>query len=243
MKYKLDSLRLPSIRPTSKFYIFWSFLIFETVNPLLSFGQDKTTWSITAELGTSLNKTHDDTLVQQGLLLPVFGVSVGMQRILSHGVNLQLALGYRNRGGLAKVDAVIDPVSGKSMGEYKISSRDHFVSNDIALRFKSRYWKLFDHIPYFTMGIRNDIYVLTNSRTLKDEIALEEKGMSWYRSRHFRPYVVGLVGGMGLQRNKWGFGLEYYHQVLGAYLIPSTVRSNYSQLFSQSLTLTANYSF
>lgn len=245
MRYKLDLVKLiflPSGIHISIFLI--AFFGGLSYSPYIK-SQNKTYRALSADLGTSLNRTLDDTLVRQGLLLPVYGISASVGRVVGHGVSLKATLGYRNRGGVAKVNAEVNPATGKTLGRYKIYSRDHFLSNDISVRLNARYWRLSGLIPFLDLGVRNDIYLLSNNKTQTNDAYFQpdKKGVSWFRSRHNRPYVVGLAGVVGVEREKWGFGLEYYHQILGTYLIPSAVKSNYSQLYSRSLQANVTYRF
>jgi len=245
MKSKLDLVRLKGVRECSVIIPFLIILLV-TGTPLFSFCQEKVTWSVTADVGTSLQRTEDDTLLKQGLLVPVFAVTVSREQVLSQGVSLKLALGYRNRGGMSKVNAEVDPVSGRTLGEYQTRIWDNFLSNDIAFRLNSRFWKVFNRHPYFDLGIRNDFYAFSLSYATSDENFYSRIDDEWlfYRSRHSRPYVIGLVGGAGLPINEsWGIGLEYYHQVIGSHSIPSALRANFSQLYAQSLMFILSYRF
>jgi hypothetical protein len=216
---------------------------FGLVLPYYSSGQNKTYWGVVADVGTSFNRTSRDTLTSQKLLLPSFGLSVRYGKVIAHGVTLQATLGYRNRGGVASADAITTPSGSKTLGSYKVHSRDHFLTNDLSLRLNAKYWKVFGMVPYLNMAVRNDLYLVTNSKTTSNDryFQSEKQGLTWLRSRHHRPYIVGLTGTAGFQIAQWDVGLEYYHQVLGSFAIPEIVRANYSQLYGRSILLSVGY--
>lgn len=243
MKYRLGPTVFRFFCPGNQTIIFSivSFLILALSAG--SKGQGTAYWGISADLGASLNKTVNDTLTRQIPLVPVYAVSAHIGKVISQAVDLKVSLGYRNRGGVTKMDATT--VGSSSLGSYKTFSRDHFVTNDVVIRIKSKYWKIFGLKPYFDVGARNDIYVVTNFKTTSKDAYFkpENDGLSWLRSRHQRNYIAGVIAGTGLRFDEWNFGLEYYHQVSGSFSIPSTVSANYAQLYSRSLQLHASYRF
>lgn len=243
MKYRLVPTVFRFFCPGNQTIIFLIVSLLVLTPTAESKGQGTTYWGISADLGASVNKTINDTLTGQLPLLPVYAVSAYIGKVVSQGVDLKATLGYRNRGGVAKVNATTG--SAATLGSYKAFSRDHFLTNDVALRLKSKYWKILGLRPYFDIGVRNDIYLVTNFRTTDSDTYFkpEKEGLSWLRSRHQRSYIVGAIAGAGIQIDEWNLGLEYYHQVSGSFSIPSTVSANYAQLYSRSLQLHASYRF
>lgn len=243
MKYRLDQTVFRFFCPGNQTIIFpiVSFLILALSAG--SKGQGTVYWGISADLGASLNKTVNDTLTRQVPLVPVYAVSAHFGKVVSQGVDLKVSLGYRNRGGVAEVHATTG--SSGTLGSYKAYSRDHFVTNDIVICIKPKYWKILGLRPYFDVGARNDIYLVTNFRTTNSNqyFKPEKEGLSWFRSRHQRNYMAGVVAGTGVQVDEWSFGVEYYHQVSGSFSIPPTVSANYNQLYSRSLQLHASFRF
>jgi hypothetical protein len=202
-------------------------------------------WGVAGDIGTSFQHTKGDTLTSQGFLLPSFGASAFYIKVISPTFRLKTSLGYRTRGGVAKVNAEISPTTGTSLGQYRVASRDHFVTNDVILRWNDPYWKVMGYRPFVDIGIRNDVYVLSNSKVKSNDAYFrpESNRMEWYRNRHHKPYVVGLIGSAGVYHKEWTVALEYYHQIIGSFFIPTTVRSNYSQINSRSIQLNVGYRF
>ncbi len=244
MKYRLGLTDLYYFRPGNPTITFLIVLL-SGLSLSAAVKAQSTYWGLSADGGTSLQKTKDDTLTRQGLLFPTYGLSVLFGKVVSQGLDLKATLGYRTRGGVTKVDAVIEPGKEASLGSYKVQSRDHFITNDLAVQFNSKYWKVLDLLPFASFGVRNDFYLVTNSRLSSDDdyFKPENSGRARFRSQHHRNYVVGLTGAAGLRIEDWNIGLEYYHQVFGSFLIPSVVRANYSQLYSRSLQLNLSYRF
>ncbi|ODS82643.1 MAG: hypothetical protein ABS46_08330 [Cytophagaceae bacterium SCN 52-12] len=243
MKYRLAPTVFRFFCPGNHAIIFLIVSFSALILPAGSRGQGSIYWEISADLGASVNKTVNDTLTRQIPLVPVYAVSACIGKVVSQGLDLKATLGYRNRGGVAKVDATTG--SSTTLGSYKAFSRDHFLTNDVTLRLKSKYWKILGLRPYVDVGVRNDIYLVTNFRTTDSDTYFKpvKEGLSWLRSRHQRSYMVGAIGGAGVQIDEWSLGLEYYHQVSGSFSIPSTVSANYAQLYSRSLQLHASYRF
>lgn len=206
-------------------------------------GQGTVYWGVSADLGASVNKTARDTLTRQIPLVPVYAVSAHIGKVISQDIDLKATLGYRNRGGVTKINATT--IGTATLGSYKAFSRDHFITNDLVVRLKSKYWEILDLKPYFDVGVRNDIYVVTNFKTNGGDgyFKTGKEDLSWFRSRHQRNYIAGVIAGAGVRVDEWDFGLEYYHQVSGSFSIPSTVSANYAQLYSRSLQLHASYRF
>lgn len=244
MKYRLfaESFRFSGVARRDFFF----FILFSGVFifPHHTIGQSSY-WGITGDLGASLHYTKGDTLTKQELFLPAAGLAVEYGKVISHGLSLKATLGYRSRGGVATVNSVINASTGSSLGKYSVHARDHFITNDIALRLNARYWKVAGLIPFLDLGVRNDLYVLTNSKVSSDDLYYqpESNAMNWYRNRHHKPYVVGLTANTGVFVRKFSIGLEYYHQILGSFSIPAIVRSNYAQINSRSLQVRVGYRF
>ncbi|GAA4447964.1 hypothetical protein GCM10023091_43770 [Ravibacter arvi] len=244
MEYQLFLLASGFVRFSSRFVFFLlvlsGLLISNAANAQTSY------WAVSADIGTSLQKAKDDTLTRQGLLLPSYGASLAFGKVLSQGLDLKVGLGYRSRGGVTKVDAVISANDETTLGSYKIRSRDHFLTNDLSFQFNSSYWRVLDLLPFASLGLRNDLYLFSNTKTISKDSYFkpEESGQTWHRNRHYRPFVVGLVGTIGVRLEEdWRVGLEYYHQIFGSYQIPALVRANYSQLLTRSLQVSVTYRF
>lgn len=244
MKYRLALRQFENSYTSVRIIIFLIIFLAAFYRPNLLSGQSNQ-WGASVEIGTSFQHTKEDSLTKQGFLLPTFGVSANYIKSLGNGFNLKATLGYRNRGGVAKADAETNPTSGTTLGKYRIVSRDHFVTNDIAIRLNAKYWKTWGYLPFLDLGLRNDVYIFSNSKTKSDDVYFkpDSKGTLWYRNRHHKPYVVGLVANTGINYNDWTIGLEYYHQILGSFAIPSNVRANYSQINNRSIQLSLGYRF
>ncbi len=243
MKYRLAPTVFRFFCPGNQTIIFLIVPLLVLTLSAESKSQGTTYWGISADLGASVSKTIDDTLTQQIPLMPVYSLSAHFGKVISQGVDLKATLGYRNRGSVSKINATT--VGASTLGSYKAFSRDHFLTNDVVLHLKSRYWKIAGLRPYIDLGIRNDIYLVTNFRTTDSDTYFkpEKEGLSWFRSRHQRNYVVGVKAGTGVRIDDWNLGLEYYHQVSGSFSIPSIVSANYAQLYTRSLQLHASYRF
>ncbi len=202
-------------------------------------------WSVTGVVGASMGYTKGDTLTDQGLLLPTFGLKASYETTLSRKVGLLTSLGYINRGAVTRVNAAIDPAKNLTLGRFESVSRDHFVSGDIMLQYRWVKQESSDVVPYVNLGIRNDFYIVSNYKISSDDpyFASIRTDMQWMRTRHYRPYVAGIVGGVGLKVDDLELGIEYYHQVYGSYAIPVHNAVHYSRLLSRSLQLTLSYSF